>query len=369
MKMNWGATSIMTTYYDLIKDKSFQENVKSTICLRTGLGDYNTYDIIPSLYRYRPFSKYAIEDIENQTITLSSIGEFNDIYDGTIHILKEGESYSQLAEKKLAKLETMGLDTLGINEQTKISILQSFKRHYEKEGMLKQRTLEKTGTYVGCFSENRRSILMWAHYANYNQGLCIEYDFNDSDVIVKNSVFPVAYVDKPLYLYDLMKGPDKPDYPYQLDAAFICAAIAKNDIWKYEEESRLIIQDPYYDNRRFPLKIKTWPLSITLGNDFLKNFFYYDRSDNNELKRIEEAYSDLKKLLELAESNNFTVYVVDIIIGEFGLQLYKVDNTLLNDFFSHQLQWEPQDIRFYYVLKDQFFELIHKSGELILGPE
>ena len=353
----------MITYFDLIKDESFRDYLLDLIRERTKDTTYRFFAYNPTLFRYRSFSKYAIEDIENQTITLSSIGEFNDIYDGTIHILCEGETYRSLAEKDMAELDELGLSSLGFNDQAKEEMLLSRIKYYEKESRLKQRTLETIGTYVGCFTGNYLSILMWAHYANFNQGICIEYDFNTISNGLDKALFPVAYINEPVHLYDLINPKDKPDYPYQLDAAFLCAAIAKSDIWRYEEESRLVIQLPFFKDRRISLNIQSFPTSLILGNDFLKNFFYDGNKDGKDYNDAKDALELFHRLLNCIEKNGINLQVVDVNIGKFELTPCETNSIVMKDFFNNEFEWEPVDIRFYYVLKDSFFNIVRDSED------
>lgn len=65
------------------------------------IADDPTYSFpvnFPLLYRYTRVSSYSVDDIVNGRITATSIGEFNDLFDGAIH--RYGNEESRLAAAK-----------------------------------------------------------------------------------------------------------------------------------------------------------------------------------------------------------------------------------------------------------------------------
>ncbi len=123
-------------------------------------------------------SPYAIDDIINGKITLSSIGEFNDLFDGALHLYGSDQKIEEAAEEKWQEFENLRImaylpeDSLQQN-----NIVENYKNNLRTESRLKIRELEYLGTYVCCFSKDSHSTLMWAHYADLNKGICMGYDF------------------------------------------------------------------------------------------------------------------------------------------------------------------------------------------------
>lgn len=126
--------------------------------------DFSTYDLteiiekMPAfkLYRYMPVNYFNIRNIETQTIHLSTNGVMNDVYEGIPAC--EGEDLTYFDLSKLKNL-----------------------------------------AYMTCFSECNNSILMWSHYANQHEGICLEYDFKrlkDDPYEIINHLMPVCYSEK-----------------------------------------------------------------------------------------------------------------------------------------------------------------------------
>ena len=74
----------LVTYDLIVNDKAFRSFVYHRIAKEIGKPQYCFPSTFPLLYRYRSLSEYAVSDIINDRITLSAIGDFNDLYDGTI---------------------------------------------------------------------------------------------------------------------------------------------------------------------------------------------------------------------------------------------------------------------------------------------
>lgn len=84
---------------------------------------------------------------------------------------------------------------------------------------------------------------MWSHYAGLNTGMCVEYDSNDKQIaqLQRNMLFPVAYSSFPIDVKDLIEDNKNKICKYSIDAAALFVALNKSNIWKYENEWRLVI--------------------------------------------------------------------------------------------------------------------------------
>lgn len=111
---------------------------------------------------------------------------------------------------------------------------------------------ENSNRGVTCFSKNSTNMLMWAHYAENNAGVCIGYDLltlRDYITAINNEscLLPVDYQKEITLLKDFS------------DLAVIMAWFrTKNEVWHYEEEIRLISRPLAFDeNKRFYFTIPT----------------------------------------------------------------------------------------------------------------
>ena len=89
---------------------------------------------IPTLFRYSAADYYNIRGLETQNLFLSPLGNMNDVFEGLS-----------------CEINDDVID--GIEDIRDIAFLKSF-------------------------SEEKSSLLMWAHYADNYSGMCVEYDFS-----------------------------------------------------------------------------------------------------------------------------------------------------------------------------------------------
>jgi hypothetical protein len=101
----------------------------------------------------------------------------------------------------------------------------------------------KCNIRFSCFSGTNASPLMWAHYANKHEGICVEYN---SDDLLFRDIVAVQYCDEPPRV-DIQKalnanvGSDRDTYIRDT----ICS---KSSLWEYEKEYRLFATQEVYDN-------------------------------------------------------------------------------------------------------------------------
>ena len=81
-------------------------------------------------------------------------------------------------------------------------------------------------------------MLMWAHYASYHQGFCVEYDLSNIEPLDyrKRFLFPVTYSDDVFDATEHYKK-DMDDENYN-NIYLARAALVKAKDWQYEKEWR-----------------------------------------------------------------------------------------------------------------------------------
>ncbi len=102
-------------------------------------------------------------------------------------------------------------------------------------------------TRICCFSDNIKSIQMWAHYGGAHRGLALEYDFSD----IQEELIQVKYESR---CYEFFT--DKNEKPEPRDVLSF-----KTPEWEYESEYRLISQ------KRF-LSVEGRLKRVVLGRSF-----------------------------------------------------------------------------------------------------
>lgn len=233
--------------------------------------------ILPSkLYRYRPINDFLKDILIKDIAYLSPAHDFNDPYDSgltlnytknfsakmketiieefckkTLHLFddKDFHQYSNEINTLLEEvpLEHFGFILGGAFSQDKLKKENNIERLENKiqimvddlsesytEYLAKLNALYQSSVYAVCFTETNDNILMWSHYAQNHQGICIEYDFSTLEFTSKilNRLSPVKYTNK---LFDMEDYPDK--NPIEKTTL---ASLSKFDCWAYEKEWRII---------------------------------------------------------------------------------------------------------------------------------
>lgn len=117
------------------------------------------------------------------------------------------------------------------------------------EAIKKARDVINDKYYITCFSTSADNALMWAHYSNKHKGFCIEYDLSktkDNNFLI--NLHPVIYSNTrasiPPSLFDFTDTNNiRISSSNQSTSDLLCAMLTKSDVWKYEDEWRLLLYD------------------------------------------------------------------------------------------------------------------------------
>lgn len=353
----------MTTFLDLIQNPDFRKYAMRRLAANLENSDYVFPSKFPLLFRYRSLSSYAIDDIINEQVTATSIGEFNDLFDGAIHRYGNDAEREAAAESRWTKLENLRVAAklpkaiLTHDYYTALS-----KKHFKDDSRLKFRLLDYLGTYVCCFSAKSDSTLMWSHYANSNKGICISYDFNQwkQGVPQRNLLFPIAYSNTPIGISDLLDDEQKKLCEYPIDTAVLCAALNKAVEWNYENEWRLllILESGHDSTQRIPIRIFVKPSAIYFGYHFLKNCFYYDSGSEAERETCEKNIENINRLLKYLDINQISVFLMLPDVGSYTQKPKPIDIKKLRSFMArHFRDSRAENMRYYMTIQDDLVEL------------
>lgn len=350
---------------EIIIDNGFRDYLNQRMVIANSCYDINT--VVPLLYRYRSFRKHDVDEILNGNLQLSSITTFNDSMEGNMCLFKNEEEIDAIVESRVAFHHDLikGFPPVYSDD---------YLRKSERRMLLKKQNnysklLGDSGAYVGSFSEESNSTLMWSHYADSHRGICVEYDFNDvaENSILHKLLFPVCYTENPVYLGDLIKDKDNDKIcSYPVDTAVVCALINKSTSWQYEREWRII-----YDMNMLGINgLQRWikiknlvgqeisPKSITFGYHFMQNMFYYN-DERNDFKDQEEAINDFKRLMEYVAQKNILTYCICPSIGSFALKRILVEPQFISGFINYYLK-SPEKIEQYNALLSRWHEMINQ---------
>lgn len=165
-------------------------------------------------------SKSAIEVIKNNSIKFNSTSNFNDPFDGKA-LVNNTITYQDM-------VNSLGLNNLSDKEKI-IAIIQSQISPNEMPNIT-QLIFDNfdRNTSVSCFSEVCDSLLMWSHYANKHEGVCMKFD------IIKDLDFFI-YPNKVNYSEKFISY-DFSDVKKNIYAQYTTKSLD----WKYEKEIRII---------------------------------------------------------------------------------------------------------------------------------
>lgn len=186
-----------------------------------------------SLLSFRKYNDYSLQDLINDTLTVSSPKRMNDPYDTLL--LKWGEVVKINKSKKL--------HTSFLCESFNAYRIRSFFRLKDENG---RQTIS--------------NVLMWSHYADEHKGFCIQYKFS-KEFFVTEERRTIRFKDIKYH---------KADEPLNLNTNTLNTDVAlclKLDDWSYENESRIItyLPDEAGDFVSLPLGVAVQIKAIFFG--------------------------------------------------------------------------------------------------------
>lgn len=146
--------------------------------------------------------------------------------------------------------------------------------------------------FIGSLCTDYRNPLMWAHYADSHKGFCIEFDCS-AETGQDLPLFPVIYskdmVKMPWKYCLTPEGTKDPEF----SARLIQAVLTKDDVWKYENEWRILLPNTFEQNYKMP------KISCVYLGAFC--------SKENE-----------QKIIDIAKQNSFPVKRMTVDRGKFA---------------------------------------------------
>jgi hypothetical protein len=183
-------------------------------------------DIPEIVYRYDAFD-IAIDNIlGQQTLLLRPPSTFNDpfdLHDGLLDLTISNNS----ARKYASKLK--GLRDTKLTERELALLLRKNKQKYAQH-MLQNIRAKKEEVGITCFSATAFHPLLWAHYGEKHNGICIGFS---RDLFIGQSM-PMS-IGRVIYTNDIVPK----SYYKEGEGALLNWVYTKSNVWSYEEEIRL----------------------------------------------------------------------------------------------------------------------------------
>lgn len=256
--------------------------------------------ILPPLFKYASLSKFSVENLINNQITLTCPTELNDLYDSIMHVDYEKNWLNDL-EKMNQLSEIVGIEPPA-DEGFKF-----FAREEAKNRSNQMMDYLIKDFYVSCFTTCNSNVLMWSHYAKNSTGFCLEYDPNKINESLRKFIFPIIYVDKPVDVTELLESKNNDD----ITLSVLISIISKFKDWVYEKELRVILYAPNNKDVRIPVKMPL-PDKIYLGNKFFSSYLLEKAKSKVKKENDKDNSANLKNfndLLDYVEENNIDIFI------------------------------------------------------------
>lgn len=205
----------------LVERKEKSEDIKFT----------NNY-----LYSFKKLSPHVLSELSEEKIGVSSPESFNDPFDCLIL------SDIRRAFEQNKNLDKFFIDTY-IKELRKVRIR----------------------CFVGEISETKKkatkpylNTLMWGHYAESHQGICIRYSLSEDSPLLQNGIIDehaIGRIDKIIY----QSGPVGRKKRLEYERCFLY----KDNAWEYENEVRLVYYDKTNNAEHYSIPLTSIGLKIT----------------------------------------------------------------------------------------------------------
>ena len=209
-----------------------------------------------TLYSYVPFNKETIDSIVHEYKYAQQIFNFNDPTDPTIRLIKTDDNQKQMK-----------------------SMFEDIR--------------------IACFSTDHLNMLLYSHYTNSHEGICIEYDFTnfnkDKQVLLKMDYKNGIKIDEnTLQIIALLSTNDKKQI-----TSFLDLFRTKQTCWEYEKEYRVITYG--VDKIKLPIKAIYFGKEMSDHDINLIKALFTNKNSNINFWKVQVAKDNLFRLYAVGD--------------------------------------------------------------------
>lgn len=260
---------------------------------------------ISRLYNYQPTTDYLEDTLRESHIHCSNPANFNDPWDCKPYFDPSSIEDPEQRLKWITFFKEQ-YPTLLLDQQANI-LSQLGPEWYENTELLQQ-SIAKTTRHVWknnaeryrifCLTTKPTSLLMWAHYGNKHQGICLEFDATKDKLwrarrVVYSEKFPTANA-------DVTTNPD---------LLLETLLLTKSNEWCYEDEYRILARDGKIDPT---FSLATEGNFLTLPHGAVTAVVAGSRADVDAVRKILQRAAPglpLKRAVQLP--NKYQLEIVD----------------------------------------------------------
>lgn len=265
--MNW-----ISNHLDLIDEKRLDE---ARVLHLTHLPS--------SLYKYKSLNRYTLECLNHSTVWMSDLQSLNDPYE-CYPTLDYEQMSCNFFRKNSFREDFKAKLKVEISEEEHNSIITSDDMWDAYHSLCKSKQIKikdkdivfnelkqvwdsailyaRNNLRICSLTERLDSTIMWSHYAEHHKGICIEYNFHNSNDAVQY-IYPVSYTDD---LFDFTFNFDFSSHKRR--HRFTFAALQKATDWQYEKEWRVAFPNVNNSSNHYKTPI---PTAIYLGSRYDEN--------------------------------------------------------------------------------------------------
>lgn len=264
--------------YGSVNDNQLKGLIRSTVYLSRPVDFNDPYD---TGFLIDNDSIYSLTTDEDISVFEARTG--NPFTDKEKMLLKQGKSFSEVVLSRFADDE---FDSR-FPREVLIQLGEQFCNSHAQQIFKRLEEAIRNNIRICCFTTRYDNMPMWYHYANKHSGICIEFDIEQSDPLVKRLLFPVIYDNERFNATEYIKSIHN---PAQKNGQFdLYASIFKSKDWESEDEWRFVLAGGGLDDTPYA-KVKI-------------NAVYLGRN-------IEEE--DKTKVLSICKYKSIPVYQVDL---------------------------------------------------------
>ena len=255
--------------------------------------DFKKVTSVGLIYKYSDFNSAVNKILVENTLKFSNPTNYNDPFD--CH-----ESLIDFKPTKEIIHETL------MSSPTGKHLPRQFRRKIERNATnatnLYRALVEERGKYkVSCFAESKENELLWGHYADKHNGICIGFEFSPvyED---KFQICPVRYLGK-IVPIDGSSGKTK---------TILYWLTTKSTIWEYEQEFRAIMK----------AKNDTSSELVTFKPNVIKEVIFgckvtepQIKTTIKQIKGSHREYSKIKFTKMKINPSNFSLKEIEIVPG------------------------------------------------------
>lgn len=185
--------------------------------------DFNKVVSLKTIYKYSDFDSALNKILVENTLKFSKPSEYNDPFDCHESLINL-KSTDKIVHETLMSSETGVI----LTRKDRRKIIREISLGTNTASIL---TKEREKFKISCFAEKNDSVLMWGHYADKHQGMCIGFEFPPI-YDKKFMICPVKYIEKIIPF----------DGSSDATRTILYWLTTKSMTWKYEKEIRAILK-------------------------------------------------------------------------------------------------------------------------------